>query len=52
MNLVIFSGIDVGYEASIAEVFNFNPAVGVAVISLLVIGPAVGIVLARARRRG
>ncbi len=52
VNLVIFSGIDVGYEASIAEVFDYNPVVGVMVVAVLVLGPALGISLARARRRG
>lgn len=52
VNLVIFSGIDTGYESNISEVFDYNPMVAVAVVAILVIGPALGIFLARARRRG
>ncbi len=52
VNLVIFSGIDTGYESSISEVFDFNPMVAVAVLVILVIGPALGIFLARVRRKG
>lgn len=49
VNVVIFSGIDAGYEAGLAEVFDYNPAVGVVVVAVLVLGPALGIYLARRR---
>ena len=32
VNLVIFGGIDDGYEASLPEVFTQNPSVGVATV--------------------
>jgi hypothetical protein len=51
VNVVIYSGIDAGYEAGIGEVFDYNPLVGVAVVAILVLGPVLGILLARARRR-
>jgi len=51
VNLVIFSGIDGGYEASIGEVLRQNPIIGVMTIALLVAGPIVGVLVARRQRR-
>jgi hypothetical protein len=51
VNVVIFSGVDRGYEASIPEVFRHNVFAGVITIAVLVAGPIAGIVVAiRARR--
>ncbi len=42
VNLVIFSGIDSGYESSIGDVFAYNAVVGLIVMVVLVAGPIVG----------
>jgi multisubunit Na+/H+ antiporter MnhB subunit len=47
VNVVIYSGIDRGYEASPAEVFDQNALVGVVVVVVLLAGPALGVALAR-----
>jgi len=46
VNLVIFSGIDSGYESSIGDVFAYNGVVGLIVVAVLVAGPFVGGLLA------
>ncbi len=46
VNLVIFSGIDSGYESSIVDVFTYNRVVGLIVVCVLVAGPIVGGLLA------
>lgn len=51
VNIVIFSGTEDGYEASIAQVFRENPVVGVITVAVLVAGPVVGVILARRMRR-
>jgi len=51
LNLKILSGVDTGYEASIAEVFDHQPLVGVLVIAALVAGPVLGVIAARRLRR-
>ncbi len=50
VNVVIFSGIDGGYEATIPEVFRENALLGALVVVILVAGPVAGVVLARRRR--
>ena len=50
-NLVIFSGVDRGYEASFREVFDHSPILGVVVMMVLAAGPALGVLVAR-RIRG
>lgn len=54
VNLVIFSGNDRGYEASIDEVFRQNVLLGVAVVALWIAGPVFGVIGARRslQRRG
>lgn len=52
VNLVIYAGIDRGYEASIADVFRQNLLVGIATVTILAAGPVVGVVAARRLRRG
>lgn len=47
VNVVIFSGMDQGYETSLPDVFRQSPVVGVVVVAVLVAGPVVGVVLAR-----
>lgn len=51
VNIVIFAGIDRGYEATIPEVFRENAAVGVLAVAVLVAGPILGVLTARAIRR-
>jgi hypothetical protein len=54
VNVVIFAGIDRGYEASIPEVFRENALVGVLTVVALASGPFLGVLVARAvrKRRG
>ncbi len=51
VNVVIYTGIDGGYEASIAEVFRQNVVVGTLTVAILVAGPVLGVVGARRLRR-
>ena len=51
VNIVIFAGIEHGYEASIAEVFEESAPLGVLTVAVLVAGPILGVVIARAIRR-
>lgn len=51
VNLVIFAGIDSGYEASPREIFEQNWIVGVLTVAILISGPILGVVVARALRR-
>jgi len=51
VNLVIYAGIDRGYEATIAEVFRQSVVVGVFTVAVLVAGPVVGVWIARRLRR-
>ncbi|MDX2342382.1 MAG: hypothetical protein QNL12_00920 [Acidimicrobiia bacterium] len=50
VNIVIFSGIDGGYEASPAEVFAENPIVGTVAAIVLAGAPIAGIAWLRRRR--
>ena len=47
VNVVIYSGIDDGYEATLGDVFDQYPIVGVIVVAILLFGPLVGIGVAR-----
>lgn len=51
VNVVIYSGVDRGYQASITEVFEYSPLVGIATLLILVAGPMLGVVVARRVRR-
>jgi ABC-type antimicrobial peptide transport system permease subunit len=51
VNVVITAGVDRGYEASLAEVFEESALLGVAVLVILVAGPFVGVYAARRIRR-
>ena len=46
VNVVIFSGIEDGYEASVTEVFEQNALVGVIAALVLVAGPVIGVIIA------
>lgn len=47
VNVVIYSGIEEGYEADLADVFGQRPIVGLLVLSILVVAPVVGVLAAR-----
>lgn len=51
VNLVIYAGVEGGYEAGIADVFQHNAALGVATVAILLLGPVAGAFIARRRRR-
>jgi hypothetical protein len=52
VNLVIYSGIERGYEATPAEVFEQRPVVGVVAAALIVVCPLAGMFVAvRVRSR-
>ncbi len=51
VNVVITAGVDRGYQASLAEVFEESAVLGVAVLAILVAGPIVGVYAARRIRR-
>jgi hypothetical protein len=50
INVVIFGGIDAGYEATPIEVFEENVLVGMIALLVLVAGPIVGITVALRER--
>ena len=50
MNVVIFSGIEGGYEAGLGDVFRQNVVVGVATVLLWISGPVTGVIVARRLR--
>ena len=50
VNVVIYSGIDRGYQASIPEVFRESVLIGLLVVAILVAGPVVGVWIARRLR--
>jgi len=47
VNIVIYSGIDDGYEATLGDVFDQYPVVGVLAVAILLLGPLAGIGAAR-----
>jgi hypothetical protein len=51
VNVVIYAGIERGYEATIPEVFRESALVGSVVVAILLAGPLVGVWIARRRRR-
>lgn len=52
VNIVIYGGIEDGYEASIADVFRESPVVGLLASAAVIIGVVAGIMLARRIRTG
>lgn len=50
-NLMIYLGLDRGYETSLLDAFDHSLMVGVPVIAALVGGPVVGIGVARRQRK-
>jgi hypothetical protein len=51
VNVVIYSGVDQGYETSPGDLFAQRPVAGVMAVVALVAGPPVGMYLARRLRR-
>ena len=51
VNFVIYSGIEDGYEASIPAVFGQNVLVGLVTVTVLLTGPALGVIVARRFRK-
>jgi hypothetical protein len=51
VNFVIYTGIEQGYEASLAEVFQHSLIAGVITVMILIAGPVIGVLAARRRRR-
>ena len=51
VNVVIYSGIDDGYEAGPNAWFGYSPVLGIAVIALLVLPPIWAIFMMRKLRR-
>ena len=47
VNIVIFSGIERGYETSLLEVYRQRPLIGVIVTVVLIAGPIAGVIVAR-----
>lgn len=50
VNLVIYYGVERGYEASLSEVFEKSPLLGVVVLGSLLAGPTVGVLTAHMQR--
>jgi hypothetical protein len=50
-NIAIYAGIEEGYEASLGDVFEQSPILGVLITLILVLGPVSGVLVAR-RLRG
>jgi hypothetical protein len=51
INVAIFAGIEGGYEANIAEVFDDNVLVGIVSLLMLAAGPIIGVTIALRERR-
>lgn len=50
VNLVIYYGVDRGYETSLPEVFSQSIFLGVMVVGVLVAGPVLGVLTAHVQR--
>lgn len=50
VNLVIFTGVEGGYEAGIGDVFEHSVVLGTIVLMFLAAGPIGGVVVARRQR--
>lgn len=51
VNIVIYSGVDRGYQATPSEVFAHSPLVGMLAVLALVAGPVAGVFVTRGGRR-
>lgn len=50
VNVVIYSGMERGYESTIPEVFSESVLIGTVVVAILIAGPLVGVGIARRLR--
>ena len=51
LNVMIYSGVEGGYEAGLGALFEHNPLAGSAAVALLVAGPLLGVLTARWMQR-
>jgi hypothetical protein len=51
VNVVIYSGVEGGYEAGLQEVFEHSVLTGLVVVAVVVTCPVLGVLVARRRRR-
>ena len=51
VNIVIFAGVEGGYEASPSDVFDQRPVAALTILAVLVFSPVVGAFVALKRRR-
>jgi hypothetical protein len=51
VNVVITAGVDRGYQASFAEIFDESTFLGVVTVAILAAGPVVGVIVARRIRK-
>jgi hypothetical protein len=51
VNLMIYSGVERGYEASLGQVFEHSALAGLVVVAALAAGPILGVVAMRRHRQ-
>ncbi len=51
VNLVIYLGVDSGYQAGLGDVFGHSVVLGIIVIVVVVAGPVLGVIYMRKQRR-
>jgi hypothetical protein len=51
VNVVITAGVDRGYQATIAEIFDESIILGIITVAILAAGPVVGVIAARRIRK-
>lgn len=51
VNVVIFSGIERGYESGLGEIFEYHWLLGIATVMILAAGPVLGVMFARRWRK-
>lgn len=51
VNLVIYLGVEGGYQAGLGDVFGHSVMLGVVVIGVVVAGPVLGVMYMRRQRR-
>jgi uncharacterized membrane protein len=51
VNVVITAGVDQGYQASLAEIFEENVFLGIVTVAILAAGPVLGVIIAHRLQR-
>lgn len=51
VNLVIYLGVEDGYQAGLGDVFAHSVVLGILVVGVVVAGPALGVTYMRRQRR-